>query len=195
MKRIALLLLATTIYTSVHAQGWEIHVAAGTSFGKLIPTIGSTPATSAIHYGFSGPGIFLSPELNIRVGEHSRVSMGYQLSSTAFGVQLYPEGRIGGREISYDVLTMHNFSVGYSYRQNVLKEHMVIGGFAKAGVVFGQMTAYGDGVSSGYSGANESYMSTSRLSDFEVIPDFWSPTATVGFIAGPNFKTGVWAIV
>ncbi len=188
MKRIALLLLATTIYNAAHAQDWEIHIATGTSLGKLLPTSGSTPVSSGLRYGFERPGIFVSPEVNVKLDEHNSITIGYQLSSSSFGTQLTPAGRQGGREVEFDVLTMHNFSIGYSYRQHVAHEHLVLGGFAKAGIALGQLTAIGGGVSSGYSGADQSYLNVSRLSEFEVIPDFWTPTATLGFIVGPNFK-------
>ena len=187
MKRICLLIIAAIGAANVNAQQWEVHIGAGTSNGKLLPMDNSTPASSLVHYGFSSGGIYVNTELDLKVNEHSRFSLGYQLSESKIGIQLRPGRRTGPREDSYDILDLQNISAGYSWRTMVGKGGWVIGYFAKVGIAYGQMAGLGEGGSSGIESGVE-YLSSNRVSGFEAIPDFWTPTTTAGFIVGPNFK-------
>lgn len=187
MKKILLVMIAAIVAANVQAQKWEVHLGAGTSNGKLLPMGNSTPADPLVHYGFSRGGVYLSTDLNLKVDEHSRFSLGYQFSESKIGVQLRPGRRTGPREDSYDILDLQNISVGYSWRTTVDNGGCVIGGFAKVGIAYGQMAGLGEGGSSGID-AGVGYLGSSRVSGFEAIPDFWTPTTTAGLIIGPNFK-------
>jgi hypothetical protein len=188
MKRPLLLLLSVTCTIGVTAQVWELHVAAGASYGRLLPAGQSTPRTSVIRYGFSQPGLYFSPELAFNANPHSRFTFGYQYSDNPVGIQFLPYGRSGPRTMEYDVINLNNFSVGYTYRQYVWKEHLLIGGFVKAGLAYGMLNAIGGGGSSGIQDHGGYLIGASRLTEFEVMPDFWAPTTTLGFTVAPNVK-------
>jgi len=188
MKSLLSALLATISTISLQAQSWELHIASGLSYGRLLPSKTASHAGGAIHYGAGTPGIYLSPELDFKVNEHSRFSLGYQLSGNNTGIQIGSRRRTGAHEYSSDFITLHNISVGYSYRTLVFHNKMQIGGFGKLGMAYGQMTGISEGGSSGMLDNGAIYLSTSRITGFEVIPDFWTPVSTVGFIAGPVAK-------
>ncbi len=170
------------------AQVWELHIAAGKNYSRLLNRQVSTPRSSLIRYGFGKGRLYFSPEVNLKVNENTRFSIGYQISGNDLGVQFLPNGRSGPRQREYDIITLHNFSVGYSYRSLVGKGSLQLGWFAKAGIAYGQMTAIGGSGTSGIGDNGGYYMGSTRLTEFEVMPDFWAPTTSVGFTVGPNAK-------
>ncbi len=188
MKKLILMLTSIACSATLNAQSWEVHIASGFSYARLIPAANSVPRSQFIRYGFSTPKLYLSPELDFKLNGNSRFSLGYQLSGNYVGLQFRPGSRAGAKEYSIDGITLHNFSVGYSYRQPVLKGKWQAGGFAKIGVAYGQMGAIGGGGSSGYLDNGVYYMGTERLTGFEVIPNFWAPVTTLGITTGPIAK-------
>ncbi len=183
--------IAALALTSLHtqAQTWELHIAGGSSNARLVNRGNSTPAAGMLHYGFGKGALYLQPELALRVNEHSRFSFGYNVSGNRVGAQLLPYGRWHIKEEAYDILTLHNFSFGYSYRGSLSHDKLQLGGFVKAGMAYGEMTGYGGSGSSGMGGKdlNGYFASMSRTKD-PVAPNFWAPATTLGVVLGPNVK-------
>lgn len=184
---ICLGLLALSTHSS-NAQ-WELHIAAGTSAGKLLPKEMSTPANSRLSYGIVGKGSCFSPEVALKVNDNTRFTFGYQLSFTPSGIQFRPEGRGGPRQSSTDVVCLHSAVLGYAYKAKLAKAGIHIGGFAKAGIAYGSMSALKEGGGSGHGeNGNGYFMSGRRLTEFEVMPNFWTPVSSIGFSIGPDVK-------
>lgn len=183
---ICLGLLALSTHSS-YAQ-WELHIAAGTSAGKLLPKGLSTPKDAQMRYGIVGMGSCFSPEVAYKVGEKSRVSFGYQLSFTPSGIEFRPDGKRGPKQSSIDVVCLHSTMLGYSYKTNLNKAGLHVGGFVKTGIAYGSMSAIREGGGSGRVETPGYYMSGQRLTEFEVMPNFWTPVSSLGFLIGPYVK-------
>ena len=189
MKRILVMIVLCASAMQLLAQTWDIHVATGSSFARLIPVLQSSPQTAIVRYSFTKPGIYLSPELGITIDEHNRFTIGYQFSDNKAGVKFLTASR-SAKEIDYDIIDLHNFSVGYSFQQIIFHNQVKVGGFAKMGLAFGYMDGFG---ASGTAGGVDGYSGyaaagSRRLTGFEVMSDFWTPTSTIGFSVGPNSK-------
>ena len=166
--------MAIIFIAPAYGQTWELHVAAGSSNGLLIPRSGSAHASNYIHYGFTKGGAYFSPELRFTINEHSSLSLGYRASVSSVGVRITSGERGSSREVGYDEVAFHNFSVGYTYKAPVFKGNFIIGGFAKGGIGYGELFGIGGGSKSGFGDSrSETFMYMSRLNDFEVMPSFW----------------------
>ena len=188
MKKIFVFIILAVFTTSLNAQNWDIHIETGASFGRLIPVLQSTPRTANLRYGFSKPGLYLSPEIRFTVSAHSQFSIGYQFSDNKAGIKFLTPSR-SAKETEYDIIDLHNFSVGYYFQQVIFHEHIRIGGFVKIGLAYGYMDGFGGSgnggsFSGGYQGV--AFAGSQRLTAFEVMPDFWTPDNTIGFSIGKN---------
>jgi hypothetical protein len=188
MKKYKILVCLLIVSCTLSAQSWELHVATGFSYANIIPSGNASRPSDLIHYGFRRPGLYISPELDFKLDEHSRLSLGYQLSGNKVGMQIRPGGRFNAAEYMANGISLHNFSVGYSYSSPVGKGRWTVGGFAKLGVAYGQMTSISMGGGSGHFDNGGFYLAGSSITSFEVMPDFWAPTSTVGFVTGPVAK-------
>ena len=187
------ILMALLILTpaALHAQDWDISIGTGLSFAKLLPVKGSTKQTSYIRYNLQGPDIYLSPELAINAGEHSRCSFSYQYTGCTTGIRFKTATLTASY---YELSYLHNFNVGYYYHRTVWNERAHISIFAKAGLACGSSNGTGEsgGGSSGTTtiptasmGSVTTYAATRKLTAYEVMDEYWMPNTTLGFTAGP----------
>lgn len=188
MKKLLLVISFLCCASVNFAQSWELHIASGICYARLLPSPDATPRTSFMRHGFGSARLYFSPELSFVPDEHSRFSFGYQVSGNNVGLQFGSGRRSWYGHESYDVITLHNISVGYANIRKVLNGYLNIGGFVKAGLAYGQMTGYSVGEFSGNSGINNDHVFISKMTGTEVIPDFWSPTSTIGLVVGPILK-------
>jgi hypothetical protein len=190
MKKTLLLAILLFGNTLLHAQRWDIHVGGGVSYCRPIPIELSTPATSFFHYGFTKAGMYFSPELFFVVNDHNQFSFGYQFSGNHIGINFKGSGTENINGYIYDILELHNFSVGYQYNHLVFSSTVNLKGFVKIGLSYGNPVGYGIGSSGGSStGGSSSYISYIKFTgDNMMRSSFWTPTSTIGVGIGPNIK-------
>jgi len=183
-------ILATAfILCSISAGAqWEFHVAAGTGYTTLIPSQGIRRHSPYIHYGPTKPGMYFSPSLGLRAGDKETFSLGYQLSSNTVGLRIAPPGIGKGRDYMADGITLHNFYVGFEHAEPMAKGRLKVGVMARAGIAFGQMVSMGGGSRSGMGPDGLFYSGSTRITGFEVMPDFWAPAGTLGASLAPVFE-------
>jgi|GEM_PF-5241056 len=190
MKKTLFAVVFCAIRLHAGAQVWEISAGAGMSFGKLLPTAESSPRSSYLSYGFGKPGVYFAPDLAIKVSPHSRFLFGYQYSDNKAGVKLHLNG---ASDYEFDIIDLHCFSVGYGWEQLINQDRTRLGAYARAGLAYGYMDGLGGGGSVGepFSSGGGLYSGSSRTTQFEVMPDFWTPTTTIGFTCGREGGTGL----
>jgi hypothetical protein len=86
------------------------------------------------------------------------------------------------------MISVHNFSVGYSYRTGIWKDKLQLGGFVKAGLALIVIDGSGEGTSSSGLDNGAYNLIITPLTGPEVLQDRWSPTTTVGVSATPVWE-------
>lgn len=179
------LLAATLLMFGTSFAQWEFYLAGGFGYTILIPAPGLRRHSSNVHYGPSKPGIFLSPSLALRVGEKETFSLGYQLASNFIGVRIAPPGIGKGRDYMRDGVTTHQFYIGFEHTEPMARGRLKTGLMARAGLAYGQMVSMSAASRSGMSSHGLAYSGSTRVTDFDVMPDFWAPTCTLGLSVAP----------
>lgn len=181
-----------TIITAVALLGtissfaqWEFHVAGGTGYTTLIPGQGLRRHSSYVHYGPTRPGMYISPSVGLRVGDKETFSLGYQLSSNTVGLRIAPPGIGKGRDYMADGITLHNFYVGLEHTEPLAQGRLKMGVMARSGLAYGQMVSMGGSSRSGAGPDGLYYAGSNRVTDFDVMPDFWAPTGSLGVSLTP----------
>lgn len=170
------------------AQTWKLNLETGMTTSRLLPSSGCTPATGTINYGYSKPGIYIAPEVQLKINEHLDAGFNYQYTNAIIGVQ----HRSNSASINnYDGIDMHSFNLGLYTHTPIFHKRMKAGAFAKAGFSYNKMVMMGSGGSSGGDfggvvGGGPSYSYMNRTSGFEAMSGAWTPTATVGLSLGTN---------
>lgn len=181
MKQIAAIaLLAVSIPAG--AQTWRINMESGVTLARLMPATGSSIATGSLSYGFTKPGMYLGPELQIKLSEHAEAGFGYQYTNIAVGTT---HRMPGTHEVNYDKMDMHNFALSF-HLHKALGSKLNAGAFVKAGFAYNNMVAMG---ASGHGGSGPLdgnvygpvSSSLSRNQQFDIVKDSWVPITTVGF--------------
>ena len=183
------ILAAAFLFTSATTFGkWEFRIAGGYGYSMLIPSQGLRSQSPYIHYGPTKPGMFISPSVGLPAGDKEIFSLGYQLSSNFVGVRIAPPGIGKGRDYMFDGITTHNFYVGFEHAEPMANGRLRAGVTARAGMVYGQMVSMGGGSRSGPASDGLFYAGSARVTDFDVMPDFWAPSGTVGLSLTPVFE-------
>jgi hypothetical protein len=170
---------------SLHAQSWDINIASGLSYARLIPMNHSTAHTDHIRYGFMKPGIYLSPELSLNIASHSRVSFSYQFSENNTGLRFRADKSSGYSE-SFESFDLHGFFVGFYHSIEIANGHALLGWYARLGLAYGYNTGGGSGGGSGYFSGNGAYVDLVKDTSSTLMPDFWMPDVTLGCTIGTN---------
>ncbi len=170
------------------AQTWKLNIETGATLSRLLPSSGSTAKAGTLRYGYSRPGIYIAPEVQLKINEHLDAGFNYQYTNAIVG----PQHKSYNSHINnYDGVDMHSFNLGIQAHKPVFHERMKAGAFVKAGLSYNKMVMMGSGGGSGgdMSGviANApSYSNVNRPTDFDVMRGAWTPTATVGLSLGTN---------
>lgn len=164
---------------------------AGLTAARVLRTGASTKATAYMQFGLMGPGVYLDPELAIKLNDNSWCLFNYQLASNTFGIKL------GGNttERNYDFVTTHTFSVGYRRMFNILHNSIKLGVLGSGGITYGYNTGGGYGSSGNSNGGQQAvYVQlTPKYKGDDVLPPFWTPTLSAGGTIGANQDIGpVW---
>ncbi len=187
MKKTLLVTLVCLSAYAAQAQVWNLSITSGLGISRLIPSAGSTHG-GGVSYGFQKPGIWLSPEIALAVNDHSSFSLGYQYAENNAGISFKPAGAKHPTDYEYDEIDLHTLSVGYHFHTLIFHQFIQVGYFATMGLAYGYMSAMGGGGTSGDGSGGVVSSGTSRISGFEVIPTFWTPTSAVGFMIGTNAR-------
>lgn len=184
--RCLLILLLTLITNSAPAQGWDINLALGLSYARILPGAQSTKHTDNIRYSFGQPGICIGPELYLNLNEHNRVLFSYQLSENKTGIKFRAGRGADYHEFSYEQFQLHNFSVGYCHQRSIGHEKAVLGTLVKIGIANG--TFVGSGYGGTGSGSSAGYLYIQQLNGNPVMLSFWMPNITAGLTLSPRFR-------
>lgn len=183
------LLLLSTV--PLQAQTWKLNLETGATMSRLLPTAGSTRQGGNVSYGYSRPGVYIAPEVQLKITDNLDAGFNYQYAQAIVSVQQH----FHNTSIrNYDGIDMHSFSLGLNMHRPIFKSRAKAGAFVKAGFSYNQLTMMGSGGSSGgadYSGSNSSapvYNSINRPTGFEAMAGAWTPTTTVGLSIGTNSK-------
>jgi hypothetical protein len=155
-----------------------------------MPTNGSTTKAGTLRYGYSKPGVYISPEVQLKINEHLDAGFNYQYANAIVGVQ---HKSFNSSINNYDGIDMHSFNLGLHAHTPIFNGHMKAGAFVKGGFSYNKMVMMGSGGSaggdlSGMSGNSASYNSVERPAGFDGMRGSWTPTATVGLSIGTNSK-------
>ncbi len=184
----AILIAASLLAASTAFAQWEFHIAAGSGYATLIPAREFKRHSPYLHYGPTKPGMFLSPSLGLRASDKETFSLGYQLASSFVGVRIAPPGIGKGRDYMQDGITTHNFYVGFEHAEPMARGRLKAGVMARAGVVYGQMVSMGGGSRTEVEADGLFYSGSIRITGFDVMPDFWAPSGTLGLSLTPVFE-------
>lgn len=173
------------------AQTWKLNIEHGITASRLLPSTGSTPATGTIHYGYSKPGIYFAPEVQLKINEHLDAGFNYQYANALVGVQHRSPNNTSH---VYDGIDMHSFNLGLNAHTSIFRGHVKAGMYVKGGFSYNRSAQSGAGSSSygestavplgsgGYSAINR------PAGSFNPMPGAWTPTTTIGLCMGPNSK-------
>lgn len=188
MKFVVASLLAITPSCLI-AQTWKLNVETGATLSRLLPSAGSSSATGTLHYGYSQPGVYIAPEVQLKINDHLDAGFNYQYANAQVGVQHRSNN---ARINNYDGIDMHSFNLGLYTHTPIFHGHMKAGAFVKAGASYNKMVAMGSGGSggdpAGMPGSGPSYSYISRTSGFNAMTGAWTPTATLGLSFSTNSK-------
>lgn len=185
MYKYLLALLVTLPCFNLYAQTWDVNVAAGLNYSRLLPVGGSTKATQYIRYGFMPYGGYIGAELFIHLNERSRFSFSYQLSQSATGINLRA-AKSSDTYSFFEDATTHSFSVGYHKVYSVAADKVSIGWHSKAGIAYGYNTG-GGSESRGSSAApvqSAGYVQGTALHSDSIMMRFWIPVVSAGASIG-----------
>lgn len=171
----------------IQAQTWKLNIETGATLSRLSPTKGSTQGSN-LSYGYSRAGVYISPEVQLKITENLDAGFNYQYAQAIVGVQQnYPNVSIR----NYDGIDMHSFNLGANMHRAVFKGRAKAGAFVKAGFSYNQLTMMGSGGSAGGDlsyPSTPTYNSVNRPAGFEAMSGAWTPTTTVGLSIGTNSK-------
>jgi hypothetical protein len=190
MKFVVASLLALSPF-SLSAQNWRVNIEHGLTASRLLPSAGSTPESGSVRYGYSKPGVYIAPEVQLKINEHLDAGFNYQYANALVGVQQHS---LNTSNYVYEGIDMHSFNLGLNAHTNIFRGSVKAGVYVKGGFSYNrsaQMGAgsstYGDGVTGG-SSASTSYSSLHKPTTVNAMPGAWTPTTTIGLQIGPNSK-------
>jgi hypothetical protein len=172
--------------TGSQAQTWKLNMETGLTISKLQPGEGSTIKSGTLKYGYSQPGMYIAPEVQLKINGHLDASFNYQYANARVGVQ---HRSYNASINNYDGIAMHSLNLGLYGHTAIFRDRLKIGAFVKQGFSYNKMVMMGSGGSAGGdSGSGAAYSYMSRTSDFDAMSGAWTPVSTVGLSIGPNSK-------
>lgn len=187
MKKILALALVCGSLAKANAQTWKVNMESGFNVARLIPAQGSTTANGSLHYRYTKPGVYLAPELQLRLNDNWDAGFCYQYSNIAIGTM---HSAAGTHIRVNDKIDMHQVALSVRAHKSVFNDKLTIGAFGKLGFAYSKLVAMSAGGGSGGVPEMSQPIATgsgmSRTDDFSIMQGAWIPTITVGLSLAPK---------